>query len=70
MELKEVKEKQKKLFQFTNKVKVIWLEDVPGEWVGVDLKTYPPVKKGDIMLLDKETAKLLEKAGRLEILEE
>jgi len=60
---------EKKLFHYFNKVKVRVLVDMPMEWVGVDMKVYPPLKKGDIILMDKETAELLAKHDRVEILE-
>jgi len=42
---------------------VIFTEDVP-EFVGVDLKTYGPFKKGEKAKLPKENAQLFIKAGK------
>jgi len=69
MQMLEEKEKQKKLFHFMNKVKVMFLIDLPDRWVGLDEREYPPVEKGKIMLIDKETAKAFEENGWVEILE-
>jgi len=60
---------EKKLYHFLNKVRVRALVDIPIRWIGMDLKEYPPLKKGDIVLMDRETAELLAKNGRVEILD-
>ncbi|HDJ96612.1 MAG TPA: DNA replication complex GINS family protein, partial [Candidatus Aenigmarchaeota archaeon] len=47
---------------------LIFKEDVP-EFVGADMKTYGPFKKGDIAKLPDENAELLVKAGKAEFFE-
>ena len=47
---------------------LIFKEDVP-EFVGVDMKTYGPFRKGDIAKLPEENAELLIEAGKAEVFE-
>lgn len=61
--------RQEKLYSFVGKVKVRVLKDVPFEFVGGDMKIYPKLKVNDVLLMDKETAELLEKNGVVKIIE-
>jgi len=47
------------LIDYMNMKKVLFLIDIPEKWVGCNLKIYPPVKQGTVMLIDKETAEAL-----------
>jgi DNA replication factor GINS len=46
---------------------LVFKEDVP-EFVGIDMKTYGPFKKGDIAKLPEENAKLLIESGKAEVM--
>lgn len=46
---------------------LVFKEDVP-EFVGTDMKTYGPFKKGDVAKLPEENARLLIESGKAEIM--
>jgi len=57
------------LLKFTKAKKIKLLIDLPGEWLSLDMKTHSPKKKGDICIVDEETAEFMEKFGYAEILD-
>jgi len=57
------------LLKFTKARKIKLLIDLPDEWVSLDMKVHPAKKKGDICIVDEETAEFMEKFGYAEILD-
>ncbi len=57
------------LLQFSNAKRIILLIDIPVEWVDISLKVHKPKKKGEICIVDEETAKLMKENGYAEILD-
>jgi len=51
-------------------VKVLVLRDIDKPWVGIDLRVYPPMKRGDVATIDRRTAELMERHGIVKIIDE
>lgn len=56
------------LLRWLDKAKVLALVNIPKRWVGLDLQVYPPLKRGDVVIIDRRTAELMERNGWVRIL--